>query len=168
MSDLGFLSSYLGIEVKQGKSYIFLSQTTYAHKLLQHAKLEDCNAATTPLEARAQFNYEEGRSTVNSTTYRSLISSLRYFTHTRPDLLFSVGLLSRFMEKPTQEHYNGVKRILRYIKGTEDYALLYKKEDLKGELIEFSDSDFARDCHDRKSTFGHIFFFGEMAVSWSS
>ena len=62
----------------------------------------------------------------------------------------------------------GVKRILRYIKGTEDYGLLYKKGDMKGELIGFSDSDFAGDCHDRKSTSGHIFFFGGMAVSWSS
>ena len=71
------------------------------------------------------------------------------------------------MEKPTQEHYNGVKRILRYVKGTEDYGLLYKKGDLKGELIGFSDSDFAGDSHDRKSTSGHIFLFGGKAVSWS-
>ena len=168
MSDLGFLSSYLGIEVKQGKKYIFLSQTTYAHKLLQHAKLEDCNAVATPLEARGHFTLGEGKSTVNSTTYRSLIGSLRYLTHTRPDLLFSVGLLSRFMEKPTQEHFNGVKRILRYVKGTKDYGLLYRKGDLKGELIGYSDSDFAGDCHDRKSTSGHFFLFGGMAVSWSS
>ena len=118
MSNLGSLSSYLGIEVKQGKSYIFLSQTTYVHKLLQYAKLEDCNAANTPIEARAQLTHEGGKSTVNSTTYRSLIGSLRYLTHTRPDLLFSVGILSRHMENPTQEHYNGVKRILIYIKGT--------------------------------------------------
>ena len=108
MSNLGSLSSYLGIEVKQGKTYIFLSQTTYAHKLLQHAKLGDCNAATTPLEARGQFSTEEGRSTINSTLYRSLIGSLRYLTHTRPDLLFSLGILSRHMENPNQEYYNGV------------------------------------------------------------
>ena len=107
MSDLGFLSSYLGIEVKQGKSYIFLSQTTYAHKLLQHEKLEDCNAAITPLEARAKFTYGEGRSTVNSTAYRSLIGSLRYLTHTRPGLLFSVGLLSRLMENPLKSTIMG-------------------------------------------------------------
>ena len=152
MSNLGSLSSYLGIEVEQGKKFIFLSQTAYAQKLLQHAKLGECNAATTPLEARAQFTNEEGRSTVNSTVYRSLIGSLRCLTHTRPDLLFSVGILSRFMKNFTQEHYNGVKCVLRYVKGTEDYILLYKKGDLKGELIGYSDSDFAGDCHDRKST----------------
>ena len=72
------------------------------------------------------------------------------------------------MENPTQEHCNRVKRILRYIKGTEDYGLFYKKGDLKGELIGYNDSDFAGDCNDWKGTSGHIFFFGGMAVSWSS
>ena len=168
MSDLGFLSSYLSIEVKQGKKFIFLSQTSYAQRLLEHANLGECNVVATPLEARVKFTHEEGGSRVNSTLYRSLIGSLRYLTHTRPDLLFYVGLLSRFMEKPTQEHYNGIKRILRYVKGTEGYGLLYKKGDIKGELIGFSDSDFAGDCHDRKSTSGYIFLFGGMAVSWSS
>ena len=124
MSNLGSLSSYQGIEVKQGKSFIFLSQTAYAEKLLQYAKLGECNTATTPLEARAQFTNEARSSMVNSIAYRSLIESLRYLTHTRPDLLFSVGILSRYMESPYQEHYNGVKRVLRYVKGTEDYGLL--------------------------------------------
>ena len=168
MSNLGSLSSYLGIEVKQGKDFIFLSQMAYAQKILQHAKLGECNSAFTPLEARAQFTYEGGKSTVNSTIYRSLIGSLRYLTHTRPDLLFAVGIFSRHMEHPTQEHYIGVKRVLRYLKGTENYGLFYKKGDLKGELIRYSDSDFAGDSNDRKSTSGHIFFFGGMAVSWSS
>ena len=72
------------------------------------------------------------------------------------------------MEQPTQEHYIGVKPLLRYLKGTEDYGLYYKMGDLRGELIEYSDSDFAGDCNDRKSTLGHIFFLGGMAVSWSS
>ena len=168
MSNLGSLSSYLGIEIKQGKDFIFLSQTAYAQKVLQHAKLGECNSAFTPLEARAQLTYEEGKSTVNSTAYRSLIGSLRYLTHARPDLLFAVGMLSRHMENPTQEHYIGVKRVLRYLKGTEDYGLFYKKGDLKGELIGYSDSNFSGDCNDRKSTSGQIFFFGGMAVSWSS
>ena len=109
MSNLGSLSSYLGIEVKQGKNFIFLSQTAYAQKVLQHAKLRECNAVATPLQARVKFTNEEGRSTVNSTVYRSLIGSLRYSTHTRPDLLFFVGILSRYMENPTHEHYNGGK-----------------------------------------------------------
>ena len=72
------------------------------------------------------------------------------------------------MENPNQEHYNGVKRVLRYVKGTEDYGLLYKKGESDGELIGYIDSDFAGDCNDQKCTSRHIFFFGGMAVSWSS
>ena len=79
-----------------------------------------------------------------------------------------VGILSQHLENPTHEHYIGVKRVLRYLKGTKDYGLFYKKGDLRGELIGYSDSDFARDCNDQNSTLGHIFFFGGMAVSWSS
>ena len=168
MSNLGLLSSYLGIEVKLGEKFIFLSQTGYAQKILQHAKLGECNAAATPLEARLKFTNGEGRSPVDSTTYLSLIGSLRYLTNTRLDLLFSVGILSRYMEHPSIEHYTAVKQILRYIKGTENFGLLYKKGDMSGELVGFSDSDFAGDCHDRKSTSGYIFFFAGMAVSWSS
>ena len=122
----------------------------------------------TPLEAQAKFTNEEGSSRVNSTTYRSLIGSLRYLTHTRPDPLFSVGILSRYMENPNHEHYNGVKRLLRYVKGTKGYRLFYKKGDSNAKPIGYNDSDFAGDCSDRKSTSGHIFFFGGMAVSGSS
>ena len=72
------------------------------------------------------------------------------------------------MENSYQEHYNGVKRVLRYVKVTEDYRLIYKKGELKGELIGYNDNDFRGDCNDRKSTSGHIFFFSGMGVSWSS
>ena len=72
------------------------------------------------------------------------------------------------MEKPSQEHLNAVKRVIRYVKGTVDYGLVYKKGESNSELIGYSDSDFAGDVGDRKSTSGHIFFLSEMAISWSS
>ena len=167
MSDLGFLSYYLGIEVKQGKKYIFLCQTSYAQKLLEHANLGQCNAVATPLKAEVKFTNKEGGSRVNSTLYRSLIGSLKYLTHTRPDLLFSMGILSIYMENPSPEHYNGVKRVLRYVKGTKEYGLLYKRGESNAEVVGYSDNDFAGDYNDRKST-SDLFFFGGMAVSWSS
>ena len=165
MSNLGSLSSYLGIEVKQGRNFIFPSQVLYAQKLLNHEKLTECNATTTPVETREKFTNGEGGTRVNSIEYRRLIGSLRYLTHTRPDLLFSMGILSRYMENQNQEHYNGVKRVLGYVKGTEDYGLFYKKGESNPELIGYNDSDFAGDCSGRKITSGHIFFFGRMTVS---
>ena len=168
MSDLGSLSSYLGLEVRQYEDYIFSSQHAYAQKIFEYAKLAECNAVSTPLEARVKFTNIEESDIVDVTTYKSLIGSLRYLTHTRPDLLYSIGILSRYMEKPSQEHLNAVKRVIRYVKGTTDYGLLYKKGESNFELIGYSDSDFAGDVGDRKSTSGHIFFLGEMAISWSS
>ena len=72
------------------------------------------------------------------------------------------------MEKPSQEHLNAVKCVIRYVKGTSDYRLFYKKRELNFELIGYSESDFAGDIGDRKSTSSHIFFLRGTAISWSS
>lgn len=168
MSDLGSLSSYLGLEVKQDRDFIFQSQKTYAMKIIEHAKMENCKAVFTPLEARKKFTHNETKMRVNSMQFRSLIGSLRYLTHMRPDLLYIVDILSRLMENPTVEHFSGVKRILRYIKGIVDCGFCYKKGSSNCELLGFSDNDFAGDVGDCKSTFGHIYFLREMAINWSS
>ena len=101
MSDLGSLSFYLGLEVRKYNDYIFLSQNAYAQKILEYAKLTECNAVSIPLEARVTFTTTEESDRVNVTTYRSFIGSLRYLTHTRPDLLYFVGILCKYMEKPS-------------------------------------------------------------------
>ena len=132
--------------------------------------MAECNDVVTPLEARAKFTSKERSPRVNSTVYMSLIGSLRYLTHTRPDLLFSVGILSRYMENLAQEHYSGsgVKWVLRYVKGSPNYGVFYKKGDSNAELFGFSDSDFSGDINDWKSTSSHIFFLGGKAVTWAS
>ena len=168
MSDLGSLSSYLALEVRQDNGYIFLSQNAYAQKILEYTKLTKCNAVSTPLEARVKFTSIEESDRVNVTPYRSLIRSLRYLTHTRPDLLYSVGILSRYTEKPSPEHLNAVKRVIRHVKGTADYGLCYKKGESNFELIGYCDSNFAGDVGDRKSTASHNFFLGGMTIKWSS
>ena len=109
--------------------------SSYARKILESAKLTECNAVSTPLEARVKFTTTEENDKVNVTSYKSLIGSLRYLTHTRPELLYSVGILRRYMEKPSQEHLNAMKRVIGYVKGTVDYGLLYKKGESNSELI---------------------------------
>ena len=101
--------------------------------------------------------------------YRSLVGSLRYLVHTRPDISFAVGYVSRFMEKPRLEHFAAVKHLLRYIAGTVDYGIIYPKcSDSCNRLVGYSDSDLGGDVDDRKSTTGVIFFMGEMPISWQS
>ena len=90
-----------------------------------------------------------------------------YLTATRPDLMFVVSLLSRYMERPTDLHLQATKRVLRYLKGTMDYGIFYSKGG-NTKLMGFTDSDYAGNLEDRKSTSGHLFLLSSGAVSWSS
>jgi hypothetical protein len=90
-----------------------------------------------------------------------------YLTATRPDLMYVVSLISRFMASPTELHLQAAKRVLRYLKGTMDLRVFYRKES-NGELMAYTDSDYAGDVDDRKSTSGYVFLLSEGAVSWSS
>jgi hypothetical protein len=105
---------------------------------------------------------------VDSTHYRRLVGSLRYLVHTRPDLAFAVGYVSRFMERPTVEHLQVVKRVLRYVARTLDYGLHYKRAPGMARFIGYCDSDLAGDIDTSKSTSGTMFFLGDCLVSWQS
>lgn len=167
MSDLGSLSFYLGIEVHQKDGVITLNQAAYASRIVEKAGLAGCNPCTTPMEPRLRLSKESTASPVNATEYRSLVGSLRYLVNTRPDLAYAVGYVSRFMEKPTDEHLGAVKRIVRYVAGTIHHGCRYTKEGEK-KLQGYSDSDMAGDVDTRKSTTGVLFFLGKNLVSWQS
>ena len=169
MSDLGLLSYYLGIEVNQTSEGIYLNQSSYAQKVLQKSGLEGCNSTQTPMEARLRLRKNSTEKPVDATIYRSLVGSLRYLVHTRPDICFSVGIVSRYMEKPTVEHLEAVKHILRYVRGTLEYGCFYPKEGSgKRKLTGYNDSDLAGDLDDRRSTSGVIFYLGTSPISWFS
>ncbi|KAG6534427.1 hypothetical protein ZIOFF_008313 [Zingiber officinale] len=116
MSDLGLLSYYLGIEVEQQKSRILLRQSAYAKKILSQFQMADCNATKQPMEPKTQLHKDLEGTPIDATEYRRVIGCLRYLLHTRPDLSYSVGMVSRYMEKPTSMHHKVVKQILRYLK----------------------------------------------------
>jgi len=95
-----------------------------------------------------------------------IIGSLQYIVNTRPDLAFSVGVVSRHMEALGKSHWNAVKCILRYLKGTMSYSCKYEKgTELNPMLLGFSDSDFVGDGEDRKSTTGVVYFLGSSLVT---
>lgn len=110
--------------------------------------------------------FDEGEK-VDPTIFKSLVGSLRYLTNTRPDILYAVGVVCRFVEAPTSTHLKAAKRILRYLKGTIDFGLLYSPSN-NFKLVGFCDSDFAGDVDDRKSTIVFVFFMGGCAFTWSS
>ena len=128
MSDLGMLSYYLGIEVRQGKEHISLGQRAYAKKLLERGGMADCKPCVTPMEEQLKLSKHSTAAKVDATRYWSIVGGLRYLTHTRPDIAFAVGYVSRFMEDPREDHWMAVKRLLCYVNSS------------KGRLIKRSSS----------------------------
>ncbi|KAG6467872.1 hypothetical protein ZIOFF_072436 [Zingiber officinale] len=168
MSDLGLLSYYLGIEVEQQKSRMSLRQSAYAKKILSQFKMADYNATKHPMEPKTQLHKDLEGTPVDATEYRRIVGCLRYLLHTRPDLSYSVGMASRYMERPTIMHHRVVKQILRYLKGTIYFGLVYIKGPQEIGIFGYSDSDLAGDLDGRKSTSGMNFYFNESLVSWNS
>jgi hypothetical protein len=165
MSDLGPLSHYLGIEVKQGAHDIGVNQSSYAMKLLERANMGSCNSCATPMEAKLKLSKESDSGSVDATFYRSL----RYLLHRRPNLTYIICYLSRFMESPKLERLAVVKRVLRYVAGTPDYGLLYPRGSACSlHILGYSNSDMAGDIDDCMSTSRALFFLGDGAASWSS
>ncbi|XP_057800129.1 uncharacterized mitochondrial protein AtMg00810-like [Salvia miltiorrhiza] len=158
MTDIGLMAYYLGVEVKQLKDGIFITQEGYAKEILKKFKMEDCKAINTPVECGIKLSKNDGGEKVDPTLFKSLVGSLRYLTCTRPDILYAIGLVSRYMENPTSIHFKAVKRILRYLKGALDYGIFYSNTD-DYKLVGYSDNDWAGDNDDRKSTSGSYFLW---------
>ncbi|XP_038896505.1 secreted RxLR effector protein 161-like [Benincasa hispida] len=167
MTNIGLMSYYLGIEVKQGEDDIFISQEGYAKKVLKKFNMNDANPVGTPMECGVKINKQDGGEKLNSTYFKSLVASLRYLTCTRPDILYSVGTLNRFMEEPTVTHCKMAKRILRYIKGMIGYGLSYVSSS-NFDIVGYCDSDWSSDLDNLKSTTGFVFFIGETTFTWMS
>ncbi|CAM6102190.1 unnamed protein product [Calypogeia fissa] len=86
---------------------------------------------------------------------------------TRPDIAFSVNLLARHSSQPTIRHWNGLKRIFRYLQGTNDMGLFYPN-DTNQVLVGYADAGYLSDPDDAKSQTGYVFLFGKTAISWKS
>lgn len=94
-----------------------------------------------------------------------MVGGLRYLVHTRPNIAYVVGIISLFMERPTITHLNAAKRILRYIKGTLNFRLVYSKNSGNNVLSGYSDSDLGGHIDVRKSTGGMVFFLNESLIT---
>ncbi|XP_047160358.1 secreted RxLR effector protein 161-like [Vigna umbellata] len=147
-----------------------MHQKKYVKDLLERFKMTCCNDARSPLEVNVKLKIDEDEEGVNETDYRQLVGSLRFLCSSKPYLMFGVGLISRFMCKPKKSHMTAAKCMLRYIKRTSDYGILFpygmKQEELR--LVGYTDSDFGGDQVERKSTSGNIFFLNKAPISWSS
>ncbi|XP_066323200.1 secreted RxLR effector protein 161-like [Miscanthus floridulus] len=118
------------------------------------------------MEERLKLSHDNTAKDVNATWYQHIMGSLRYLIHTWPDLTFAIGYVSWFMYRPTMEHEQAIKRILRYIVGTSDYGLHYPRCPSAEHFIGYNDSNLVDDIDTSKSTSGMLFFLGKYLISW--
>jgi hypothetical protein len=114
-----------------------------------------------------KISKDENGIEMDGSFFKQLIGSMMYLTATRPDIMYAVSLLSRYMSRPTELHHSATKIILRYLQGTTMFGILYRRGG-SHELIGFTDNDYAGSVEDRRSTLGYIFMLSGVAVTWSS
>jgi len=144
-----------------------VSQQGYARKLVGRFGLNQSKWCSTPLDTNIKLRRDEGKLLSDPRPYRALVGSLIYLTITRPNIAFSVGLVSRYMQEPRKPHLEAAKRILKYVYSTIDMGLFFKNGGAF-ELHGFSDADLGGDLDDRKSTSGYAFSCGSSYISWCS
>ena len=168
MDDRGKLEWFLGMQISQERNKITLDQETYIESVIGKFSMQDSNPSKTPAENNLRLvKASESEALVDERLYRSLVGSLLYIAkQTRPDIVWIVNVLSRFMDKPTNTHWLAAKRVLCYLQATKSLKLVFSRDgdfNLHGE----SDADWSGDHDDRRSTTGYFFKLGlsEGAVS---
>jgi hypothetical protein len=167
MKDLGALSFLLGMEIRvnYSKGVIHVSQQKYIKDMLELYDMGDCNPAPTPALEKGRLTKamspqtNEERHEMRDQKYRHGVGHVMYLALvSRFDIMNAVRELARFMEDPGAEHLAALKRVFRYLKGTQDMTLTYGPfvtTDFK--LVGFSDSDWAGELDTRRSTTGYAF-----------
>ncbi len=133
---------------------------------LKKFRMEDCKPVSTLVNTSSKLTQATDEDKcVDQTLYQSAVGSLMYLSvSTRPDISFAVSSLARFSSKPTTEHWTALKRLLQYLKGTLTQGILYTK-DGSSSIIGYTDSDWAGDVNDRKSTSGYMFLLSGGPIS---
>ena len=174
MSDLGELTTYLGLEISRERSrwLLTLHQTKYIDKILHRHGMQDARPSLTPLDPNTRLvsspkvtTTEPNAKSVDLELYQSAVGSLMYaMLGTRPDIAYTVGLVSQFNHSPQPEHWVAVKRIFRYLAGTRELKIQYGSSNHSGA---YSDADWGAG-QDRKSIGGFVFLLNGGTKSWAS
>lgn len=162
-------SYYLGLQiVRDNDGSVFINQEAYARKILERFGMSECNPVTTPIEKETFHSGKVETENKEKYPYREAVGALAYLmVGTRPDIAYAVGVASRKLESPSKEDWLGVKRILRYVKGTYSYGIKYGQHK-PGILEAFSDADHGGDRETSRSTTGVACRYAGGVISWLS
>ncbi|KAJ0862094.1 putative RNA-directed DNA polymerase [Helianthus annuus] len=176
MKDLGDASYVIGIEIHRdrNKGILGLSQRAYIDRVLTRYNMQQCKPSVAPVVKGDVFGSfqcpttEVEKEQMSQIPYASVVGSLMYAqVCTRPDIAYIAGMLGRYQTNPGLDHWKAAKKVLRYLQGTKDYKLTYRRSDHL-EVVGYSDSDFAKCKDDKKSTSGYIFMLAGGPISWKS
>jgi transposase InsO family protein len=178
MKDLGAARKILGMEIRREreKGTLYLSQRKYIEKIISRFGMENSKPVSTPLAAHFRLSadmspsIEEEREYMSRVPYANAVGSLMYaMVCTRPDISHAVSMVSRYMANPGKEHWQAVKWLLRYLRGTLDVGLMFKWEKSSEPHVSgYVDSDYAGDLDRRRSTTGYVFTLAHGPISWRS
>ena len=167
MKDLGTLKYFLGIEVARSESGLFLCQRKYTLDIISETGLLGSKPVGFPIEQNHKLGQASGELLVDPESYRRLVGRLIYLAVTRPDLAYSVHILSQFMHEPRTEHWEAALRVVRYLKGTPGQGILLRS-DSELTLQGWCDSDWAACPITRRSLTGWLVFLGQSPISWKT
>jgi hypothetical protein len=171
MKDLGPAEYILGIQIIRDPdgSHLRLSQRAYLESVLRRFNMQDCAPVQTPMEPGLKLEMLPATQQPADVPYQAAIGSLMYaMLGTRPDLAYSVSYLSRFAARPSHDAWKAVKRVMRYIRGTLDYGLVYCRSQTTSRLLGYSDADWSNCPDSSRSVSGYTFMLAGGAVSWAS
>lgn len=161
------ISYFLGVEATRTPSGLHLMQRKYIIDLLTKMNMLDAKSATTPMPVSPKLTLTSGHAISDPREFRMVLGILQYLCFTRPDIAYSVNRLSQFMHRPTDEHWQAVKRVLRYLAGTLSHGILLRRNTPLS-LHAYSDADWAGDTDDFVSTNAFILYIGATPIAWSS
>ncbi|XP_050895671.1 uncharacterized mitochondrial protein AtMg00810-like [Lathyrus oleraceus] len=125
MTDLENMVYFTGMEILHYEKGIIVYRLKYELELLKRFAMMNYKSVVTPTETNHKLYSDDDGEDVDATTFKQLVSCLRYFFNTRPGICYAVGMMSRFMSKPKWSHYQAAVKILRYVKGTLRYGILF-------------------------------------------
>ena len=172
MTDMGEVNRILGMEVKRDydQGTLAITQTDYVENLLERFEMQNANVAHTPgygQELSSEQPEDKLLGAQGIKLYQSITGSLLYLAQcTRYDLCYAVNQLTRAYNRPAEVHMTAAKHVMRYLRGTPDLPITYRKGQLR--LVSYTDASFGANPDNRKSTTGYLFFLGGAPISFGS